>query len=232
MWSGEIAPLVPAKSMALLHQRLMAEASTAAWGDYFLLNTLLAALAITPAILASRRWWARRGPRQFRKLKQKSAPSTSVLPTPTIASQVRSTSRKRLNPQRPPWRWRALHRRNHFLAEFLDRAHHLVMRNGLGLHNQHHLVDADVLVHHAGLDAGFGVAGNDDAAIRQGLAVQLRKGGARPRPGRNPGRRRLPALVFCGLHRIGATSGQSRPASGRECRPRLRSALHRRLMRP
>jgi EmrB/QacA subfamily drug resistance transporter len=59
MWSGEIAPLVPTKSLALLHQRLLAEASTAAWGDYFLLNTLLAALAITPAVLANRRWWGR-----------------------------------------------------------------------------------------------------------------------------------------------------------------------------
>jgi hypothetical protein len=60
IWSGEIAPLATAKSMALLHQRLQAEASTAAWGEYFLLNTLLAALAITPAILAHRRWWRQR----------------------------------------------------------------------------------------------------------------------------------------------------------------------------
>ncbi len=61
VWSGEIAPLVPSKSMALVHQRLLAEASTAAWNDYFLLNTLLALAAIIPAFLANRRWWPRRG---------------------------------------------------------------------------------------------------------------------------------------------------------------------------
>ncbi|WP_089937256.1 DHA2 family efflux MFS transporter permease subunit [Candidatus Entotheonella palauensis] len=61
VWSGEIAPLVPAKSMALVHQRLLAEAGTAAWGDYFMLNTLLALAAIVPAFLANRRWWRRRG---------------------------------------------------------------------------------------------------------------------------------------------------------------------------
>ncbi len=60
VWSGEIAPLVPAKSMALVHQRLLAEASTAAWSDYFLLNTVLALAAIAPAFLANRRWWRRR----------------------------------------------------------------------------------------------------------------------------------------------------------------------------
>lgn len=60
MWSGEIVPLVPTKSLALLHQRLLAESSTAAWSDYFLLNTLLALAAILPAFLANRRWWRRR----------------------------------------------------------------------------------------------------------------------------------------------------------------------------
>ncbi len=60
-WSGEMAPAISTKSLALLHQRLLAEASTAAWSDYFLLNTLLALVAILPAFLANHRWWRRRG---------------------------------------------------------------------------------------------------------------------------------------------------------------------------
>jgi len=46
-----------------------------------------------------------------------------------------------LDSRRYPRRGRsALERRNDFLAELLDGAHHLVMRNGLRLHNQHALM--------------------------------------------------------------------------------------------
>ena len=38
------------QTMGLLHDRLLAEASTAAWQDYFLFNALLGALAIFPAL--------------------------------------------------------------------------------------------------------------------------------------------------------------------------------------
>ena len=41
--------------MALLQDRLLAEASTAAWQDYFLFNALLALLCIFPALPCWRR---------------------------------------------------------------------------------------------------------------------------------------------------------------------------------
>ena len=56
-WTGEIAVQIPTKTMALLHQRLLAEASTAAWQDYLLLNAVLALLSILPAGLVSNRLW-------------------------------------------------------------------------------------------------------------------------------------------------------------------------------
>ena len=68
LWTGEIAAQIPTKTLSLVHQRLLAEASTAAWHDYFLLNTLLALLGIIPALLSDRRLWRRR---------------LSVVPTPT-----------------------------------------------------------------------------------------------------------------------------------------------------
>ncbi len=56
-WTGEIAVQIPTKTTALLHQRLLAEASTAAWQDYLLLNAVLALLSILPAVLVSNRLW-------------------------------------------------------------------------------------------------------------------------------------------------------------------------------
>ncbi len=58
-WLGEAATLVPAKAMALLHRRLLAEASTAAWQDYLLFNAALAILCLVPAVLADGRFWKR-----------------------------------------------------------------------------------------------------------------------------------------------------------------------------
>ncbi len=43
--------------MAVLHRRLLAEASTAAWQDYLLLNAFVMLLCVLPALLASRRLW-------------------------------------------------------------------------------------------------------------------------------------------------------------------------------
>lgn len=59
LWTGEIAVQIPTKAMALLHRRLLAEASTAAWQDYLLLNAFLALLSIPPALLASQHIWQR-----------------------------------------------------------------------------------------------------------------------------------------------------------------------------
>jgi EmrB/QacA subfamily drug resistance transporter len=49
-WSGEIAAQIPAQTMALLRDRLMAEASTAAWQDYFWFNAWIAILCLFPAL--------------------------------------------------------------------------------------------------------------------------------------------------------------------------------------
>lgn len=56
-WTGESSVLIPPKALSLVHQRLLAEASTAAWHDYFLVNMLLALLCVLPALLADRRLW-------------------------------------------------------------------------------------------------------------------------------------------------------------------------------
>jgi MFS transporter, DHA2 family, multidrug resistance protein len=49
-WSGEIAAQIPMQTMALMRDRLLAEASTAAWQDYFLFNAWLAILCLFPAL--------------------------------------------------------------------------------------------------------------------------------------------------------------------------------------
>src|SRR5262245_17122634 len=54
-WSGEIVAQVPAQTMALLQDRLLAEAGTAAWQDYFWFNALLAILCLFPALPCWRR---------------------------------------------------------------------------------------------------------------------------------------------------------------------------------
>jgi hypothetical protein len=55
-WSGEIAALIPTKSMALIRDRLFAEASTAAWQDFFWFNALVAIFCLFPALP----FWRRR----------------------------------------------------------------------------------------------------------------------------------------------------------------------------
>jgi EmrB/QacA subfamily drug resistance transporter len=49
-WSGEIAAQIPSQTMALMRDRLVAEASTAAWQDYFWFNAWLAILCLIPAL--------------------------------------------------------------------------------------------------------------------------------------------------------------------------------------
>jgi hypothetical protein len=49
-WSGEVAAQIPTQTMALMQDRLLAEASTAAWQDYFLFNAFLALLCLVPAL--------------------------------------------------------------------------------------------------------------------------------------------------------------------------------------
>ena len=54
-WSGEVAAQIPAQTMALIRDRLLAEASAAAWQDYFLFNALVAILCLFPALPCWRR---------------------------------------------------------------------------------------------------------------------------------------------------------------------------------
>ena len=54
-WSGEIAAQLPSQTMALMQDRLLAEASTAAWQDYFLFNAVLALMCLFPALPCWRR---------------------------------------------------------------------------------------------------------------------------------------------------------------------------------
>jgi hypothetical protein len=49
-WSGELAAQIPTQTMALLQDRLLAEAGTAAWQDYFVYNAFLALLCLLPAL--------------------------------------------------------------------------------------------------------------------------------------------------------------------------------------
>jgi MFS transporter, DHA2 family, multidrug resistance protein len=49
-WSGEIAAQIPTQTLAVVQDRLFAEASTAAWQDYFLFNAGIALLCLFPAL--------------------------------------------------------------------------------------------------------------------------------------------------------------------------------------
>ena len=59
LWTGEVTTQVTSKTLALMHRRLLAEASAAAWQDYLLFNALFALLAIIPALLVNSRLWRR-----------------------------------------------------------------------------------------------------------------------------------------------------------------------------
>ena len=58
-WTGEVAAVVPTKSMALMGRLLHMEASTAAWQDYLLFNAFLAFLALFPAVGVQLYLWQR-----------------------------------------------------------------------------------------------------------------------------------------------------------------------------
>jgi MFS family permease len=49
-WSGEIVAQIPTQTMALVRDRLLAEASTAAWQDYFFFNAFVAFICLFPAL--------------------------------------------------------------------------------------------------------------------------------------------------------------------------------------
>jgi hypothetical protein len=92
-WAGESAMELSNQTMGLLHDRLLAEASTAAWQDYFLFNAMVAGLAILPALP----FWRRK------KYQPSAASQTAAVPAhSTTADDGVSTSQKapRDNPTR------------------------------------------------------------------------------------------------------------------------------------
>ena len=81
-WSEEIAALIPTKTMALIRDRLFAEASTAAWQDFFWFNAMVAIFCLFPALP----FWQRR---------KYQAPS----PLPTAAGSAQSTGASKGDPK-------------------------------------------------------------------------------------------------------------------------------------
>jgi hypothetical protein len=89
-WSGEIAAQIPAQTMALLQDRLIAEATTAAWQEYFLFNAFLALLCLFPALPCWRRT----------KYQAPSTPQTAALPIRSVVPTNGTTSH--VSPQDHP----------------------------------------------------------------------------------------------------------------------------------
>ena len=89
-WAGELAAAIPTQTLALMQERLVAEASTAAWQDYFLFNTGLALVGLVPALPCWRR--------------QKYDPAAAPPATPRAATSQgpRSQAAPRAHPGRTP----------------------------------------------------------------------------------------------------------------------------------
>jgi EmrB/QacA subfamily drug resistance transporter len=75
-WSGEVAAQLPNQTMAVIQDRLVAEASTAAWQDYFMFNAFLALLCLFPALP----FWRRE------KYHAPLPPETVAPPAPQVAT--------------------------------------------------------------------------------------------------------------------------------------------------
>jgi hypothetical protein len=93
--AGEIATHIPAQTMALLRDRLGAEAGTAAWQDYFVFNALLALLCLFPALPCWRRT----------KYQAPTTPQPATLPARPAATghgSVTPQTSRRAGPARRP----------------------------------------------------------------------------------------------------------------------------------
>jgi EmrB/QacA subfamily drug resistance transporter len=55
-WSGELASQIPDQTLAVMRDRLIAEASTAAWQDYLMFNAIVALVCIVPACWRRRKF--------------------------------------------------------------------------------------------------------------------------------------------------------------------------------
>ena len=58
-------------------------------------------------------------------------------------------------------------------AEHFDRFHYFGVSDGFGGHQELELVDAGSFMEFGGLDAAFGIAGDDNAALRQSVGVKF-----------------------------------------------------------
>jgi hypothetical protein len=92
-WAGEHFSQVPTQTLAMMQDRLLAEASTAAWQDYFLFNALLAIICLFPALP----FWRRE------KYRAPATPQTATVPahsTSTNKDAPASQALRRDNPAR------------------------------------------------------------------------------------------------------------------------------------
>jgi hypothetical protein len=95
-WAGEHAAQLPTQALALLQDRLVAEAHTASWQDYFLFNALLATLCLFPALP----FWRRE------KYDEQAIPQAAAVPVYHAATSddvpVSETSRRDHATRTPP----------------------------------------------------------------------------------------------------------------------------------
>jgi MFS family permease len=85
--TGEAALQIPTQTLALMQDRLLAEATTAAWQDYFLFNALVALLCLFPAL-------------PFWRREKYQAPAAPVHSTATSNGVTTSQAAHRPNPTR------------------------------------------------------------------------------------------------------------------------------------
>jgi DHA2 family multidrug resistance protein len=89
-WAGEIPVFLSLQTMALVHQRLLAEATTAAYQDYFFLAALVGMLAMLPALPWVECWRLVRVRlrRQATGSVSENGPSTAAVGSPSSLSPV------------------------------------------------------------------------------------------------------------------------------------------------
>jgi hypothetical protein len=95
-WAGEHTAQIPTQALAMMQDRLVAEAHTAAWQDYFLFNALLATLCLFPALP----FWRRE------KYYEPDTPQAAAAPVyqaaTSNAAPVAETSRREHATRKPP----------------------------------------------------------------------------------------------------------------------------------
>jgi hypothetical protein len=90
-WSGELLAQIPTQVMALVQDRLFAEASTSAWQDYFLFNAMLAVISLFPALP----FWRRK------KYQPQTTPQAAAAPTPHATTSNGHRASPAAHPENP-----------------------------------------------------------------------------------------------------------------------------------